>query len=565
MKIHEAWRLSRIPYVETIYKSAQLVGGSPQLETADAQERVQKVLRNAKTNKAMFAFFGCLGAAVPFAINPTPVSMVSSIALSLLIGFAYLILFTLQVLPSLSSADTYSLMLSLPFNEREYALVTTLSFLRTFDYLAVGSILVPFAAVAVLTRSLPATLLMLGAAAINVALAVFLGLWLSRLFYKTLTRGGRSRLASISRTVFIIAWGFAVLSVGFAFQLVTSFLPTLHQVLAGGLSHSYGRILLVLHPFAFGVAVSSLAFPAYFTTGSNGAPVGPSLDALAYVATAAYVVIAALVVVRASRTLSDISHGLAQSVVRQTTKEFTLKVRKPLVAFVLKDVRVTSKNPSTAFTFVLPAFGVLVFFTAISKGGIVNMYDILILTSIASTFALMAGPMTLNSETRGQFYALTLPISLGILVQSKTLFMTLTYLPVPFLLAAIQLLGSRSMGVVSIAPFLQVLSVYAGATAEIALFMRGSASGGMNAENRPRTGLSSSTLRRVSGFSFVSGTNLIRAVEAIAVAIVTVLAPAASYLGTHAIGYSQPVSLVAMAVVIALEAGVAFVLARRTA
>lgn len=550
MDLRRAWSLSKTPYVELVFESSRLVGGVGRSDDHDAQKRVKSALRGAKVNKAMFSLFGCLGAAIPFAVAPAPLSLASAVALSLLVAFAYVVLYTIQVLPSFSRGDAFSLLLTMPFNEKDYSLVATFSFLRTFDYLAAGSVVVPAVAVAILTGSLPASALMLAASAMNVTLAVFVGLLISRVFYRSITRGGRSRVASVFRTLFIVAWGFAVLSVGFAFQIATSFLPLLNQFLAGGISQSFGMLFLALHPFSLGFAVSSLAYPAYF---ASGAPVagGASLVPLSYVSALGYSMLAILAAFGTARTVSNMSHGRGGEISREIASNYTLKLHGPLYAYALKDIRMASKNPSTAFLFVFPTFGALVFLIAISETGVLAVLDVLLLTLIASGFALAGALLLLNLETRALNYSLILPVSKGLITESKALTSTLTFLPVPFVLLLVQLVFSGGPAIASLVPFVEILAVGAATIAEISLFI----GGGARAEGGVRStrGEGDAAPLVASGVSFVSGSDLGRVIKALAIALPLVLAPLASFLVTFLLGYSDSISILGMAAVAVLE------------
>jgi len=263
LNFREAWKLSKVPYVEVAYRSVQLSRGAEIMKsgslTQTPEKQIASVIKNTRISKIIFAGFVCLGTAIPFAqilIAPSAVSVVSAVSLSLAIGLAYLVLYSLQILPSFASAEPYSLLLTLPFESRDFSLVTMLSFVRTFDYLAVGCIVVPVVGVAALTGSILATILMLGAAVMNVVFAVTIGLWFSGLFYRNITRGGRSRGASLARLIFLITWGLAAMSIGFMFNVVIYLLPLMNQIVAGNLTQWSGVILSVIHPFAFGLAMA---------------------------------------------------------------------------------------------------------------------------------------------------------------------------------------------------------------------------------------------------------------------------------------------------------------------
>lgn len=563
ISLREAWKMSKLPYVEVLYKSNQLASGtsSPALvgtNEEDSKKRIKSILRGAKVSKSVFTLFVCLGTAVPFigfATSSSPISLVSAIAISLMIGFAYLIFYSLQILPSLSGAEPYSLLLTLPYSKRDFSLVSMFSFFRTLDYLAIGSIIVPFAAVAVLTRSIPASALMLGASTINVIFAVVVGLWISRLFYKNITRGGRSKGATLSRIVFLITWGFAVLSTGFLFQIVTYLLPYVNQIFSGSFYEGFGVILSLLHPFTFGLAVASLAFPALFGSSVSGSSAVTLFSALSYAATIAYFLVAFVAVRRTSNLLTSITHGQGVAIAREIAKEFTLKLRKPFSAYMMKDLRGASKNPSTAFLFALPLFEAIVIYIALNESGAVNMTDVASMTMIGALLTSMAGVMLLNTERKGLEYTLSLPLSWRMIVDAKSLIATLTFVPVPFVILVLQFAQSGA-SISSLFPFIEIFAVSAAITAEIAVLISGHSGTSKlnkNLGSSVRPARSSSMSLQSSGFSMISGTNLGRMIKAVLIALLIMSVPVASYfviLSYYGIGL---VSILVMTLVAALE------------
>lgn len=195
MKLREAWRTSKAPYVEVTYRSTVLTRGGMGgglAAAGDPRRRVNSIIRGAKISKIVFAFFICIASAAPFVqytLDRTAVSLASAVTFSLAISLAYLILYSLQVLPSFSSAEPFAILSSLPLEDRDFSLVTMFSFIRTFDYLAVSGVATQVVAVAFVTGSALATVLMTVGALMNMVFAVAIGLGLSRLFYKNITRG----------------------------------------------------------------------------------------------------------------------------------------------------------------------------------------------------------------------------------------------------------------------------------------------------------------------------------------------------------------------------------------
>ena len=563
MSLQEAWKMSKLPYVELLYKANQLASGTSSAtglgsDEKDSQKRIKSIMKNAKVSKSVFALFICLGTAVPFAefaTNASPISLVSAIAISLMISFAYLVFYSLQILPSFSSAEPYSLLLTLPFREEDFSIVTMFSFVRTFDYLAIGSIFVPFVCVVALTESMAASALMFGASVINVIFAIVVGLWISRLFYKNMTRGGRSKGATLTRMVFLITWGFAVLSTGFLFQIVTSLLPYVNQVFSGSFYEGFGIVLSLLHPFTFGLAIASLALPALFKSSMAGT--GSTLfAALSYASTTAYFLIAFLAARRTTRILTSITHGQAATITREIAKEFTLKVRNPLSAYIMKDMRSASKNPSTAFLFALPLFDTLVIYIALNERGAVNIADVTSMTIMGTLFTLMIGTLLLNTEKRGLEYTLSLPLSAKMIVDAKSLIATLTYVPVPFVILLLQLPRSGA-SISSLIPFIEVLAISAATTAEIAVMVTGrnETKGGVDPR---KSGVSlvnrtSSLPLQPSGLNLVSGLNFGRMTKAIGIALTIIAAPIVSYFIVLGLAYGELVSISAMILVAVME------------
>ena len=529
--------MSKLPYTELVYKSSELISGPSSADGNDAKH-FKTVLRGAQGNKVRFTILVCLGAAVPFAVfayTPTAFMLVSAIALGLTVSFAFLVLFSLQVTPSFASAEAYVLLQTLPFSDSDYSAMTALSFVRTFDILAIGSILIPVGAVVVLTRSVVASLLMLGVSTVNTTLAIFVGLWFSRQFYRSITRGGRSKRAQVSRTLFIVSWGFAVLFIGFAFYSVASLLPYVNAILAGNVSQLSGIVLSVLHPFTFGLIVSSVVFPGLFASGGVGAGI-TLLGALCYAVTTAYVVMAFLAVSRTTRMISSITHGQAVAIVRVAASDFVLKLRRPLLAFMRKDVRIATKNPATAFVFALPLFEPVVIIIAFTRQATGTIFDVVLFTMIGSLFPLIAGSILLHTETRNMQYTRSLPVGRYLMVNAKSLIATLIYLPVPFTLALLQHLKLGIWSVTGLIPFVTVFTVGAATMAQIAILVtgRGPALHGDSANLEPS--------------SMLSGSSIGRTIRAYFVAVALVAAPVVSYLLASFV-YPESVSIIGMTVV----------------
>ncbi len=213
MNLREAWRLSSYPYREVAYRSIENSRGASSgygLYGQDLKKRFDRTIGSARTSKVAFAVLGTIGTFFPFLeyiVSPTPEALVSGISLSLAISLAYIVFYSLQILPAFSSGESYILLRSLPLSDQDFSVVSMFSFIRTFDYIALTTSIVQVGSVALLTRSPVATVMMIAGSVMNLIFAMAIALWFSGIFYRNVTRGGRSLTAKIGRALFLITWG----------------------------------------------------------------------------------------------------------------------------------------------------------------------------------------------------------------------------------------------------------------------------------------------------------------------------------------------------------------------
>ncbi len=116
MKLREAWKLSRYPYREVAYHSIESSRGSSSgygYYGQNLKKRFDRTIGSARTSKIAFAVLGTIGAFFPFLeyiVSPTPEALVSGISLSLAISLAYIVFYSLQILPSFASGESYVLL-----------------------------------------------------------------------------------------------------------------------------------------------------------------------------------------------------------------------------------------------------------------------------------------------------------------------------------------------------------------------------------------------------------------------------------------------------------------------
>lgn len=531
MNFRQAWRISKVPYVEVTYRSTQLTRGGAGQRAAfsqDPRRQVAATIRSSRISKVIFAVFICVGASVPFFdYSATPVTLASSVVFSLAITLAYVILYSLQVLPSFSSSEPFALLSTLPFSDGDFSLVAMLSFLRTFDYLVVGAVTTQVVGVALITGSAAAALLMLVASLINVTFAIAVALWLSGLFYRNITRGGKSKGASLTRMVFLVTWGLAAMSIGFMFSLIGYLLPAIDSVLSGNLSHSaVGVLLAFLHPFPIGLLVASAVYSQFLATATSGLVGG---SALVFASVVVYVALAFAAGRRTLHAIVSVAHGQTVGVVRQVAKEFLLKTRRPILAYVTKDLRIASKAPSMAFIFALPVFEMLIVGLNTSAFSFLRASSVISATLLGCFFTLFSSSVLLNTEGVGLDYTMSLPLGPAVIIDAKALVATATYLPVPVIIAALLAARGTTAGILVLIPFVEILAVAAAAMAQLTFFIRGYVqriSGGEAKQERQKSAF------QPTGFSLMAGRDLLRLGEALLVAALVIGAPLGVYAAT---------------------------------
>src|SRR5487761_1882551 len=420
MKFSEAWRVSKTPYLEVAFRSAQLNRTGNQggfFSRSNPEQQVKSIIRSTRISKVIFTVFIAIGSAFPFAqyaTNHTSTILVSAISLSLLISLGYLILYLFQVLPSFASTTPYSLLSTLPLDQKDFSLITFLSFVRTFDSQIICAIAVQVVAVALLTHSVLASSLMLVASGVNMTFGIAIAIFLSRAFYQNITRGGRSIAASISRFIFLITWGIAVMSIGFFFDIVPYLTSFINDAVKSNLSTPAGTIFAVVHPFSAALLITSAVYPSVF-----GSQRISNLQILSYVVGIFYL-------------------GLGIFAGRKTLEEFVIRPRAPLFAYVLKDLRIASKRPATAFVFAFPVFGTLIVFFSFSSVSRFSATSIFASMAIGLFFIMFMSSALLNTEASAIDLTMSLPLRPVIIVNAKALIVALTYLPVPIVMLILE-------------------------------------------------------------------------------------------------------------------------------
>jgi predicted permease len=441
----------------------------PSGEAKDDLELTRRALRIAKFDKLIVAIFNIIVAVAPFASSLLGVAvfgLTSSISLSLAVTFGFTTLYAIQTLSSFVSAESSALLSTLPMAQNDFSLITLFSFVRSVDYMVVGSILSQVALTAYLTTSPIAGLIMLAASTMNELFAVTVALWFSRIFQKNRLRGGRSKANTVLRLVFILMWGLLLVGVGFLFSFPWYIVPNLESTLLGG-GHLTNWLLSLIYPFSTGIVIAGVVHSnVAFTTAL-----------LASAAMVGYTVLAVLAGKWSLGTVKSVSQGYGVRIARVTAKDFSVKTRRPLPAYILKDLKVASRNPATAFFFALPVLETVIITLLISSLETLRTTVVLVATSMGAIFALFLPLALLSAEGKGLEYTKTLPINSRRIIVSKALVSTATYVTVPLALVGISSVKPLTSVSTILIPFFIIIAVASASIFEIKLFLRNAAEG----------------------------------------------------------------------------------------
>ncbi len=462
MGLEQDWRSSRVAYTELVYRP--MVRSGYTTRDVGTAKAVQRALTGAALNKIIFALFTMAGSLLPFVLYETrlitkvDITFAVAVSLSILLVFGYVVLYCVQVLPSFVTSGSFTPLTVLPIASRDVSTVAAMTLWRTLDYILVASLVCQLGAIAYLTGSVTGTLLIAFASVSSSVLAVGLALWLTLIFQKRLETGSLSGVRAFFRPLYFILWGLGVMSAVFLFSLISYISPDLVNALAAPAS-PVGFVLSLVLPFSAGLV--SAHFQGEGVT-------GPSLTL-----GLAGLVIAAVVSFDAGRVILRVVSGVvlpSREVGGGGRKGgLSFRVRSPLPAYVLKDLRVSSRNPATAFLFALPLFEIFAVVVPLTATQVVRVSVLLVASQVGGGFALFVAFLLVTVEDLGVEKRTALPFSEITRTLSKVFVSTAAYVPVPIVLAVVLWTKQLTFSVGIALPALTTVSVFAGCIIEVSV------------------------------------------------------------------------------------------------
>ena len=470
MKAADAWRLSAIPYSEMAFRSilqnsSNMWWGSfgrGSSEPSRREDLVQRALRIARFDKLIITIFVIVAAGAPFLPQALGASygISASVTLSLAVSFALIVLYGVQTLSSFVTIGPSPVLSTLPLMRKDVSLVNLLSFVRTSDYLVVGSVACQVFFVLFVSGSALSGLFMLLAGAMNSALGVGVALWLSSVFYRNILGSKQGRRSGVLRLALLLAWGVVVLGIGVLFAAAGYLIPLVQSVLANPDALT-GSILSLVYPFSLGISVGSI------THGLASSLV----ERLALGATVGYLLIAVAVSRWSMTSVASFPEGASSVAAGERTNDISVPLRGPVTAYAMKDLRVASANLPSAFLFALPAFETLVILLIRAFLPTLGASTLLVAMTLGGMFSLVLPLVLVSSEGTGFDFAKTMPLRMKTIVFSKALIATAVFLSAVAIVYAESLLKPFASPFSVLIPLASILAVAAASLLEVRLFL----------------------------------------------------------------------------------------------
>ncbi len=439
-----AFRVSKVVYDEFSFQSIYALkqgNTSAPLQERRGGDPTEKARRRVAQSKGMVAFLlfmvisvGAIGLRAQSALGLalTPVDYATSvIAGELLLIFSLLWMTGLQVAPTLLGSRVFPLLSTLPLSKKDMERVGFIVFLRIFDAPAIMAAIYLPLAVAVVTGSALAGLVLIPGTLVTVVLSCAISLVTARFFIVRVSGAEGGTPGSLAlRWVYLLVWSLPSLAITafVAFSLQILDLMSFWESANPGAF----RTLLLVYPFPFAYLASIALYPnldAYHLL----------TDPVLWGTIALYIVVALGSLRWLRRAPVDLSLAAPRSTRSAHLRGTDLHVGRPSLAILHKDLRIASRTPGYAFLIILPLLDafILGLSTVIENPApaAAERFAIAAVT-VAALLATFFGPAFFATEVLGFSFTRTLPIPRRTLLLGKASLILIIYV-----LAALLVMG----------------------------------------------------------------------------------------------------------------------------
>lgn len=419
MNLLEAWKISKITYQEIAF-NAMLQANKYRLDFGrykNAIKFMKMIKRNALLNKVIISIFLLIGSISPyisliFLRNNLEGALSVALSISLLISFAFILFYEMQLLPYLINASGIQALRLFPLNDKEISFISMLTLLRTIDY-PILSIIIGQAILQLITKNVILTALIMLLSLLNIGFAISAALFFSKLFYKFVFSGSKW---GFIRFIYTLTWGLGISVIYFLPNILQSFAPYIESIMTN--TSTDFILFTLLYPFPLVLLIT------------NSTLISPPIIMMSIF----YLLI---IILSIKNTISFVQNVVLdyRLNIKSVGSNIRIKIRNTIIAIMLKDLRLASRTPNLAFIFVLPLLEVLFIITRFSfqfPSDINSVIDYRVISGIliGGFLSILVSVLLLSSEFASIIFTSTLPIKTRTILLAKAFFSILTYAPV---------------------------------------------------------------------------------------------------------------------------------------
>ncbi|MGC8949456.1 MAG: hypothetical protein ACP5OK_09000, partial [Thermoprotei archaeon] len=418
MNLREAWRISKITYQEVAF-NAILQANKYRLDFGrykDTNSFMRRLRQNTVINKAIVSIFLFIGTLFPYlslSFSKYNVMIIFStvVSVSLLISFALILFYEMQLLPYLISASGVQALRLFPISDEDVSIISLLTLLRTADYPIFAIIISQIIGELIIKSSALLMVLNLSISLLNIGFAVSVALFLSKLFYEFVYGGS----GGFIRFIYTLTWGFGVSIMYFLPSILQNFIPYIENIILN--IHTNFSPILLLYPFPLVLTIinfSNTPLPTFLTG-------------------IFYLLIIAWSIKKTFSFIQNVVFGY-QVNIQRFKGNINIKIRNVISAIIIKDIRLASRTPNLAFTLALPIFEVIFIITgsSFSIPSFTSITDYRVISGIfvGGFLSIFVSVLFLSSDFSSITFISTLPLKTRTIIIAKSLISIITYLPV---------------------------------------------------------------------------------------------------------------------------------------
>ncbi len=460
MKFYERWRIAGVMASEIRFQG--YLESNP-TSFARMKENPAKIAKASKSASIVNTFLTTMililiaitsiaASVLGGPLGHPEIQMAIGFSIYLLLSFVVLFFLNLATVTAFFTSGVMKLPATLPLTLNELENLTLLVFARVFIAPVIVIMTIYPVACLLIFGPIIAIIAFIACAA-TISLSTGSLIKVAKWFYRKSQTADESKLSIIARMAAMMGIVIGML----ASYSVVSYLPDLIQFIIQTstlVGLGFLAVLALVFPFSFGFLASAIAYELAL----------PPLTILAAVVSSIlYSILAVRLYRRSGSTLRLVALGGISTSRTGPIKEVNVRVMKPLLAMVRKDLKLASRSVGSAMVFAFPILIVVVAYPVITMwrdGGIGSLIA-LIAIEYGNLFAGLTIVMIMMFDAQGASIHEGLPISTMLTLKSKTVIAVTLYVCSMLLLTITLSLHSVITPLILIIPLVQIPAGYA--------------------------------------------------------------------------------------------------------